>query len=125
MTLVDTSVWIRAQACREPYRRELDRLLDRGEVAGHELVYGELLIGDNGSRAAILDTYARFRWARRVAHLEVVDFVRARNITGRGIGWVDAHLLASAVLEGWPLWTVDEGLAALAAEVGVAANRAF
>jgi hypothetical protein len=48
MVLVDTSVWIRFLAGREPYATELDSLLERDEVAGHELVFGELLIGDKG-----------------------------------------------------------------------------
>ena len=46
MVLVDTSVWIRSLANRPPYVTELDRLLSLDEVTGHELVYGELLIGD-------------------------------------------------------------------------------
>jgi predicted nucleic acid-binding protein len=47
MVLVDTSVWIRSLANRAPFKAELDRLLGLGEVAGHELVYGELLIGES------------------------------------------------------------------------------
>ena len=46
MVLVDTSAWIRFLANRAPYAGELDRLLDLNEVTGHQLVYGELLIGD-------------------------------------------------------------------------------
>lgn len=52
MVLVDTSVWIRFLTGREPYATELDSLLERDEVAGHELVFGELLIGDKGGRRA-------------------------------------------------------------------------
>jgi len=48
MDLVDTPVWIRFLADRKPYAAELDRLLARDEAAGHDLVYGELLIGDVG-----------------------------------------------------------------------------
>ena len=51
MVLVDTSVWIRALAGRAPFAAELDRLLNLDEVSGHELVYGELLIGDRGGPA--------------------------------------------------------------------------
>src|SRR5213593_1790538 len=54
MVLVDTSVWIRSLAGRAPYMAELDRLLELDEVAGHELVYGELLIGDRGGRKKLL-----------------------------------------------------------------------
>jgi hypothetical protein len=55
-----------------------------------------------------------------VPHDEVVEFVEARGLQGRGIGWIDAHLLASTVVERCTLWTVDASLAVLAAELGVA-----
>jgi len=54
MVLVDTSVWIRFLANRAPYALELDRLLSLAEVTGHELVYGELLVGDRGGRTKLL-----------------------------------------------------------------------
>lgn len=56
MVLVDTSVWIRFLANRSPYALEMDRLLDRIDVAGHDLVHGELLIGDPGGRLAEIRT---------------------------------------------------------------------
>ena len=59
MVLVDTSVWIRFLTGREPYATELDSLLESDEVAGHELVFGELLIGDQGGRRKLLDAYSR------------------------------------------------------------------
>lgn len=57
MVLVDTSVWIRFLTNRMPYAAELDRLLERGEAAAHDLVYGELLIGDSGGRTRLLNSY--------------------------------------------------------------------
>jgi predicted nucleic acid-binding protein len=57
MVLVDTSVWIRFLANRAPYAAELDRLLALDEVVGHELVYGELLIGDRGGRSKLLTLF--------------------------------------------------------------------
>jgi predicted nucleic acid-binding protein len=59
-------------------------------------------------------------WLSAVPHLDVVSFVRARKLHGRGIGWIDAHLLASALVGGAPLWTADERLARLARELGIA-----
>lgn len=120
MVLVDTSVWIRFTMNRAPYTTELDRLLNRDEVAGHELVYGELLIGDVGGRAKLLAAYQLMHQASPVRHSEVVEFVRARKLNGRGAGWIDVHLLASAVAGRMLLWTADPRLAALAAELGVA-----
>ncbi len=53
-------------------------------------------------------------------HAEVVEFVRERRLHGRGIGWIDAHLLASALLGNLALWTADPRLAAVAREIDVA-----
>jgi len=120
MVLVDTSVWIRFLANRLPFARELDRLLALDDVAGHELVYGELLIGDRGGRANLLADYERMPQAKTIPHQEVVAFVHARGLNGRGVGWIDTHLLASAIVEGIRLWTADPRFAALAQEIGVA-----
>jgi predicted nucleic acid-binding protein len=113
-------VWIRFLANRAPYAAELDRLLGLDEVIGHELVYGELLIGDRGGREKLLTAYARMHQAGTVPHDDVVTFVRARDLHGRGIGWIDVHLLASAVVGRLPLWTADARLSEVANELGVA-----
>ena len=120
MVLVDTSVWIRALANRAPYTAELDRLLSRDEVTGHELVYGELLIGDRGGRRKLLAAYEQIHQATAVPHHDVVTFVRHRDLHGRGVGWIDVHLLASAIVERLQLWTADPRLFAVAREFGVA-----
>ena len=120
MVLVDTSVWIRALASRGDYKTELDRLLDLNLAAGHELVYGELLIGDRGGRQRLLADYKLMRHARRAPHDEVVALVQYRGLHGRGASWIDIHLLASALAERMTLWTADEHLAVLSKELGVA-----
>jgi predicted nucleic acid-binding protein len=119
MVLVDTSVWIRFLANRAPYARELDKLLSLDEVAGHELVYGELLIGDRGGRGELLAAYEQIHQARIVPHLDGIDFVRKRKLHGLGVGWIDIHLLAAALVEGMRLWTADPRLSAMASELGV------
>jgi hypothetical protein len=120
MVLVDTSVWIRFLANRAPYAAELDRLLGLDEVTGHELVYGELLIGDRGGRRKLLAAYERMHQAAMVPHPEVVAFVRSRDLHGRGMGWIDVHLLASAVVGQLRLWTADPRFSAVANALGVA-----
>jgi predicted nucleic acid-binding protein len=117
--LVDTSVWIRFLSNRGPYASELDGLLGRDEVSGHDFVYGELMIGDLGGRARLLASYEEMRQAPAVSHSEVVAFVRERRLHGRGIGWIDAHLLASALVGDLRLWTADPRLATVAKELGV------
>jgi len=119
MVLVDTSVWIRALSNRAPFMAELGRLLELEEVAGHELVYGELLIGDRGGRKKLLAEYTRMSQAAMVPHSEVVTFVEHRRLHGRGAGWIDIHLLASAIVDGIQLWTADPRLSAIADELGV------
>lgn len=121
MVLVDTSVWIRFLAGREPHASALDQLLACDWVLSHDLVQGELLIGDSGrARTRLLAAYSEIHRARPVPHAEVVAFVEARKLRGRGIGWVDAHLLASTVVERCALWTADASLADLAAKLRVA-----
>jgi len=120
MVLVDTSVWIRSLAGREPYMGKLDRLLERDEVAGHELVFGELLIGDRGGRVKLLAAYERIHQAAMVPHRDVTRFVRDRNLHGRGVGWIDVHLLASAIVGRLQVWTADPRFSTLASELGVA-----
>lgn len=119
MVLVDTSVWIRFLSGRAPYAHGLDDLLSRGEVSGHELIYGELLMGDASGRRTLLEGFAVMHRAPTVAHAEVVAFVRQRRLHGRGVGWIDAHLLASALVGRLGLWTADARLAAVARELGV------
>jgi predicted nucleic acid-binding protein len=119
MVLVDTSVWIRALSNRAPFADELGRLLVLDEVAGHDLIYGELLIGDPGGRKKLLADYKHMFQAASVPHSDVVAFVEHRQLHGRGAGWIDIHLLASAIVDGLALWTVDPRLLAMAEELGV------
>jgi predicted nucleic acid-binding protein len=120
IVLVDTSVWIRFLSNRSPYATELERLLSRDEVSGHEFVYGELLIGDKGGRKQLLENYEQMHQAPAVPHVDIVEFVRSRRLHGRGIGWIDAHLLASTLVGRLKLWTADPRLAVIAREWGIA-----
>jgi predicted nucleic acid-binding protein len=119
MVLVDTSVWIRLFADRTPYAAELERLLGLNEVMGHELIYGELLIGDLGGRRKLLSAYELMHQAVMIPHHEAVTFVRHRSLHGRGMSWIDVHLLASAVVGKLKLWTADRRLSAVAEELDV------
>jgi len=119
MVLVDTSVWIRFLANRGAYAPHLADLLGRGEVCGHGFVFGELLIGDKEGRTRLLADYTLMHQAPLVANDEVIQFVRDRRLHGRGIGWIDAHLLASALVGRLHLWTADSRLAAVATDLGI------
>jgi predicted nucleic acid-binding protein len=120
MVLVDTSVWIRYFANKYPYGAELDALLDQRQAVGHELVFGELLIGDKGGRKARLSEYSHIPWLPMTPHREVATFVYSRHLHGRGAGWIDVHLLASALVSHAKLWTADHALFELAKDLGIA-----
>ncbi len=119
MVLVDTSVWIRFLADREPFASALDALLEHDEALAHDLVEGELLIGGRGGRPRLLASYRLMTRISTLSHDEVSVLVRSRKLHGRGIGWVDAHMLASAIVARAPLWTADTQLASIAAELDV------
>jgi hypothetical protein len=112
--------WVRALAGKQPYRDNVDELLATESVLAHEFVYGELLTGDAGARAKTLINYALLIYAPTVPHAEVADLVRARRLYGRGIGWIDAHLLASSLVSRSALYTADGPLHDLAAALGFA-----
>jgi predicted nucleic acid-binding protein len=120
IVLVDTSVWIRFLSNRAPDAAALDGLLSRDHVSGHDFVYGELLVGDKGGRQQLRAAYEQLHQAPVVPHGEVVAFVRERRLHGRGVGWIDAHLLASALVGRLKLWTTDPRLTVVAKELGIA-----
>ena len=116
MILVDTSVWV--DHLRTGNERLRTLLLD-GRVFCHPFVIGELACGMLRNRSAILTMLRDLPAAHLLHHDEVLSFLEMRRLYGRGIGWVDAHLLASSLLSGCALWTFDEPLrrAALALHV--------
>jgi predicted nucleic acid-binding protein len=119
MVLVDTSIWVRFVAGQAPFAERLDSLLAKDEVIGHPFIFGELLMGDRGGRTQFLNDYKRMVQTVVVPNEDVVTFVRQNRLYGRGVGWIDAHLLAAAMLEGLPLWTADARLAAVADGLGL------
>lgn len=115
--LVDTSVWRRYFA-GAPAVRPLGSLLDEDSaVLVHPFVVGEMVLGGLSAREEAL--FGRLPAAAVVPHDEVLAFIRRRRLARRGIGWVDAHLLASALASGGALWSVDGDLAAAAIDLGV------
>ncbi len=86
----------------------------------HPFVYGELALGQLRRRTVILGLLGDLPRVDVAAHEEVLDLVERRGLWGRGIGWVDAHLLAAAALAGAALWTFDRSLAGVAADLGLA-----
>jgi hypothetical protein len=109
--LVDTSVWVEFLR-GSPGASRLAGLLEQGEVSVHPWVRGELALGSLGTRrAGILADLGLLPPAPLVSDDEVLEMIDVRSLAGRGIGWVDAHLLASALVERSGLWTLDRPLA--------------
>jgi hypothetical protein len=115
--LVDTSIWI------DHLRRgnaRLAGLLDDGVVVSHPFVIGEIACGALRQRGQMLSLLAELPVTTTATHSEVLAFIEARQLMGRGLGYVDVHLLAAASIEGVPLWTLDKRLGAAARALGVA-----
>lgn len=116
MVLVDTSVWI------DHFRKGqsmLAELLVEGAVLTHPFIVGELACGNLKQREKILSSLDALPSAQPALDREVSRMVEARRLYGRGIGWVDAHILAAALLTNCRLWTLDSRLAEVARDIGV------
>jgi hypothetical protein len=118
MILADTSVWI--DHLRHGNSR-LGHLLHDGEVLSHPFVVGELACGFLTKRTEILSLLSTLPNVTVAHQFEVIRFVDTERLYGRGLGWIDMHLLASAVLTRTPIWTLDKTLARVASTLGVAA----
>ena len=119
MILVDTSVWV------EHLRHGLPRLathLQEGEVLIHPWVIGELACGNLRNRSQVLELMQGLPAATVASDAEVLLLIERDRLMGRGIGYVEAQLLASAKLSHCRLWTQDRHLAAVAQEQGLAAS---
>jgi len=102
----------------------LTALLESGEVLLHPFVLGELAIGNLGpDRRRVLSDLEQLPRAFAVADEEVLRFVEARSLFGKGIGWIDAHLLASTLTSASTLWTLDRRLAAAATKLHLPSFR--
>ena len=118
MTLVDTSVWIDHLRVGN---RMLRSLLENGEVVAHPFVVGELACGTLRNRKEILTLLQALPEAQVAEHEEVMRVVEREHLYGQGIGWIDAHLLASARLSRAALWTLDRHLSKIASQLNLTA----
>ena len=116
MILVDTSVWVSHLRRRNA---RLANLLEQGLVTCHPFVTGELACTGLRDRGEILTLLAALPQAPQADHHEVMHLITSADLAGSGIGWVDAHLLASARLMSGRLWTRDGVLADVAERLGV------
>jgi len=119
--LVDTSVWVQHFRDRDAILAEL---LERGAALTHPFVIGELALGNLRQRELVLRMLSRLPAAIVVTNAEVLGFIDRNALFGRGVGYVDVHLLAATRLTaGSQLWTLDKRLNDVAVELGMAAGR--
>ncbi|MDZ7699794.1 MAG: PIN domain-containing protein [Deltaproteobacteria bacterium] len=120
VVLVDTSVWVK-------HLRENDQtlagLLEQGEVACHPFIIGELACGGIKNRHEILGLISDLPSTVLLDHDEIMEFIEYRKLMNRGIGYVDVHLLASALVSDTSLWTFDKALRKVARELSVAYQK--
>lgn len=118
--LADTSIWV------DHFRRadaRLIGLLDRGDIVTHPFVVGELLLGGVPKTSGMLDDLNTLPKATIASNDEVLDFIVKRKLSGLGIGYVDAHLLASTMLTvEASMWTHDKRLLSAAQSLKLAAD---
>ena len=108
MVLVDTSVWV---SHLRDGNTDLANLLNDGRVLCHPLIVGELACGNLKDRTSILSFLQLLPMSIEAEHNEVLSFIENNRLMGKGMGYVDVHLITSAVLTGVPVWTLDKKLA--------------
>jgi predicted nucleic acid-binding protein len=113
--IVDTSVW--ADHLHHPINQLLECIAN-GEISQHPFVTGELALGNPANSMAMVKMLDTLTQAQIVGHDRLIAFVDSEKIGGTGVGFVDAHLLASAQDHGLRLWTRDKRLSVQAERLG-------
>jgi hypothetical protein len=116
MILADTSVWVAHFRYGEP---RLADHLSQGLVLMHPWVCGELACGNLRNRERVLADLHALPTATMAADSDALTLIEDRKLWGRGLGWIDVHLLASALLSGCRLWTLDKRLAGATSDLGL------
>jgi predicted nucleic acid-binding protein len=120
MVLVDTSVWVSHLREGNP---ELESLLNNGDVGCHPFIIGELACGNLNNRSEILSLLQTLPMAIQAEHLEIMQFIENYRLMGKGLGYINMHLLASAVLTEAPIWTLDKNLDEVSSQLDIAFIR--
>jgi len=117
MILADTSVWVDHLRAGDP---ALAAALEKGDVVTHPFVIGELACANLKNRRDVLQLLGMLPGASVATDREALDFIERRALMGRGIGYIDVHLLAAVALTGARLWTRDQRLATVARDLSLA-----
>ncbi len=117
MVIVDTSIWV---THLRQGSRQLEKLLMDAQVMCHPFIIGELACGNLKNRNEIISLLQSLPMAPTIEFDEFLFFIDQNHLMGKGVGFVDVHLLASSLLTGVPLWTVDKRLKSAAVQLGSA-----
>lgn len=118
MILIDTSVWADHLRKENP---SLVQMLEEARVVMHPFIIGELACGNLPERGATIRFLAEIPAVPVATHAETMAFLASHALWGRGVGYIDMHLLASVLLTSdAALWTRDRRLAAVAQELDIA-----
>jgi|SRR5579871_6084260 len=117
MVLVDTSVWVNHFRRRDP---NLVQTLENGLVLMHPLVLGEIASGNLHRRSEVLSDLQQLPAAVPAEHSEVMHFMEHHKFYASGLGFIDMHLLASALLSHCRFWTHDSRLVNAATSLKIA-----
>ena len=116
MVLVDTSIWV---THLRQGNRQLEKLLMDAEVMCHPFIVGELACGNLNNRNEIISLLQSLPMAPTIEFNEFLFFIDRNQLMGKGIGFVDVHLLAAAQLTEVPLWTTDKRLKSAADQLAL------
>jgi predicted nucleic acid-binding protein len=105
MVLVDTSVWVSHLRDGDV---ELEKLLNDAQVMCHPFIICEIACGNINNRTEVLSLLKNLPQAARAEHEEVIYFIERHALMGKGLGFVDMHLAASARISGIRIWTLDK-----------------
>ena len=118
MILADTSIWVEHLRSSTS---QLTDLVNAGKVLMHSMIIGELACGNLSDRQKRLSAWRRFPMISEASHQEVLSAIESQQLMGRGIGFVDAHLLCAVPnRRNTLLWTRDNSLRRIAGDLGVA-----
>jgi len=116
MILVDTNIWINHFNKVDP---QLIELLNVGAVACHPFIIGELACGNIKNRVEILSLLNALPSTPIADPNEILEFIDIHALMGKGLGYVDIHLLVSSMLEGILFWTADRRLDKVALDLKI------
>ena len=116
MVLVDTSVWV---SHLRHGNEDLQKLLHGGEVVCHPFIVGELACGNLKNRNEILTYLQSLPMTILTEDEEALRFIEDHQLMGKGLGYIDVHLIASAVLTNVLLWTLDKTLDKFTEKIGI------